>query len=137
MYFIGKGFIMNKLLVNISRGFLHVLSCLPLKFHYFMGDILAWLLKKVFRYRYSVVLINIISYIVVIVFLYRYFVLSLLYIKLSNKRDNTYCVSMYFFISLFHVILFMRIHNTTTINIHKLWEFLLVLVFLSLLYFAF
>ena len=58
VYFIGKGFIMNKLLVNISRGFLHLLSCLPLKFHYFMGDILAWLLKKVFRYRYSVVLIN-------------------------------------------------------------------------------
>lgn len=49
---------MKKLMVNIARGFLVLLSRFPLKFHYFMGDILAWLLKKVFRYRYSVVLIN-------------------------------------------------------------------------------
>ena len=50
---------MNKFLVNLSRGFLVTLSRLPLKFHYFMGDILAWLLRVVFRYRYSVVLINV------------------------------------------------------------------------------
>lgn len=31
----------------------------PLKFHYFMGDIFSWILKKVFRYRYSVVLTNV------------------------------------------------------------------------------
>ena len=34
------------------------LSKLPLKFHYFMADILAWLLRKVLRYRYSTVMIN-------------------------------------------------------------------------------
>ena len=50
---------MNKFFVNLSRGFLVTLSKLPLKFHYFMGDILAWLLRVVFRYRYSVVLINV------------------------------------------------------------------------------
>ena len=50
---------MNKFLVNLSRGFLVTLSKLPLKFHYFMGDILAWLLRVVFRYRYSVVFINV------------------------------------------------------------------------------
>ena len=36
-----------------------VLSQLPLKFHYFMGAILAWIIKNVFRYRYSVVLTNV------------------------------------------------------------------------------
>ncbi len=49
---------MNKFLVNLSRGFLVTLSKLPLKFHYFMGSILAWLMKKIMRYRYSVVLMN-------------------------------------------------------------------------------
>ena len=34
------------------------LSKLPLRFHYFMADILAWLLRKVLRYRYSTVMIN-------------------------------------------------------------------------------
>ena len=34
------------------------LSKLPLKFHYFMADILAWLMRKVPRYRYSTVMIN-------------------------------------------------------------------------------
>lgn len=50
---------MKKLLVNISRGFLVMLSWLPLKFHYFMGRILAWMMRKIFRYRYSVVLTNV------------------------------------------------------------------------------
>ena len=36
-----------------------VFSRLPLKFHYFMGDIAAWLAEKVFRYRYNVVLTNV------------------------------------------------------------------------------
>ena len=49
---------MNKLLVNIVRGLMVALSKLPLKFHYFMADILAWLLRKVLRYRYSTVMIN-------------------------------------------------------------------------------
>ena len=34
------------------------LSKLQLKFHYFMADILAWLFRKVLRYRYSTVMIN-------------------------------------------------------------------------------
>ena len=49
---------MNKLLVNIVRGLMIALSKLPLQFHYFMADILAWLLRKVLRYRYSTVMIN-------------------------------------------------------------------------------
>lgn len=34
------------------------LSKLPLKFHYFMADALAWLFRKVLRYRYSTVMVN-------------------------------------------------------------------------------
>ena len=49
---------MKKLCVNIIRGIIVVLSKLPLKFHYFMADILSWLMKNVARYRYSTVLIN-------------------------------------------------------------------------------
>lgn len=49
---------MKKLMVNISRGFLRFLSIFPLGFHYFMGRILSWMLEKVFKYRYSVVMIN-------------------------------------------------------------------------------
>ena len=36
-----------------------LLSKLPLKFHYFMGDVVAWLAKNVLRYRSDVVWINI------------------------------------------------------------------------------
>jgi KDO2-lipid IV(A) lauroyltransferase len=49
---------MKKIAVNIVRGVLVVMSKLPLKFHYFMGDIFAWLARSVFRYRYDVVMIN-------------------------------------------------------------------------------
>ncbi len=49
---------MNKLLVNIVRGLMIALSKLPLKFHYFMADVLAWLFGKVLRYRYGTVMIN-------------------------------------------------------------------------------
>ncbi len=35
-----------------------ILGKLPLKFHYFMGDILAWFAKNVLRYRSDVVWIN-------------------------------------------------------------------------------
>lgn len=51
--------IMKNLLVNITRGLIVILSKLPLKFHYFMGAILAWIIKNVFRYRYDVVLTNV------------------------------------------------------------------------------
>ena len=51
--------IMNDLRVKIARGFLVMLSKFPLKFHYFMGDILAWLAKNVLRYRSGVVMLNI------------------------------------------------------------------------------
>ncbi len=50
---------MKKLLANIVRGCIIVLGKLPLKFHYFMGDILAWFAKNVFRYRSDVVWTNI------------------------------------------------------------------------------
>ena len=41
------------------RGLIVVLSKLPLRFHYFMGDILSWLACRVVRYRADVVLTNI------------------------------------------------------------------------------
>ena len=50
---------MSKLAVNIVRFFIVALSKLPLKFHYFMGDVLSWIAKNVFRYRADVVWINI------------------------------------------------------------------------------
>ena len=50
---------MNKIAVKIFRGLLVALSKLPLKFHYFMGDFLSWVMKNVVRYRYDVVVTNI------------------------------------------------------------------------------
>ncbi len=50
---------MNKLFVDIVRGCVILLGKLPLKFHYFMGDILAWIAKNVIRYRSDVVWVNI------------------------------------------------------------------------------
>ena len=50
--------IMKSLLVNIVRGIMVVLSWLPLRFHYFMGDILSWVVGKIFHYRYSTVIVN-------------------------------------------------------------------------------
>ena len=49
---------MKNIAVNIVRAILVVLSKLPLKFHYFMGGIFAWLAWAVFRYRYDVVMVN-------------------------------------------------------------------------------
>ena len=49
---------MKKLLVNIARGVVVVISRLPLRFHYFMGRILSWILKNVLKYRYGTVMIN-------------------------------------------------------------------------------
>ena len=50
---------MKKVAVKIVRALLVILSKLPLKFHYFMGDVLSWLMKNVLRYRYDVVVMNI------------------------------------------------------------------------------
>ena len=49
---------MTDLWVKIVRGLLVMLSKLPLKFHYFMGDILSFILKNIARYRSDVILIN-------------------------------------------------------------------------------
>ncbi len=50
---------MNKLLADIFRGVIILLGQLPLKFHYFMGDILSWMAKNVLHYRNGVVWMNI------------------------------------------------------------------------------
>ena len=50
---------MKGLSVKIVRGVLVVLSWLPLKFHYFMGDIIAFITGKLIRYRADVVWTNI------------------------------------------------------------------------------
>lgn len=50
---------MKKLVVGIIRGLMVLFSKLPLKFHYFMGDVISWLAKNVIRYRTDVVWINI------------------------------------------------------------------------------
>ena len=49
---------MKDLCVHIVRGLIVLLSKLPLKFHYFMGDVLAWLAGDVFRYRRDMVMMN-------------------------------------------------------------------------------
>lgn len=50
--------IMRDLSVKIARGAIKILGKLPLKFHYFMGDVLSWFAKNVIRYRADVVLVN-------------------------------------------------------------------------------
>lgn len=50
--------VMKDILVKLCRGFMVMLSWFPLKFHYFMGDILGWIAKNVIRYRTDVVMIN-------------------------------------------------------------------------------
>ena len=49
---------MNKILVKIVRGIMLLLSQLPLKVHYFFGDILSFLAMNVIKYRYDVVMVN-------------------------------------------------------------------------------
>lgn len=51
--------IMKDLYVKIVRGVIVLMSKFPLKFHYFMGDVLSWLVKNVVRYRCDLVMINI------------------------------------------------------------------------------
>lgn len=50
---------MNRLLVNISRAFIVLVSRFPLRVHYCWAGIWAWMMKKVFRYRYSIVHTNV------------------------------------------------------------------------------
>ena len=50
---------MKDLRVSIIRGLLVLLSRFPLKFHYFMGDVLSWLAKNVIKYRTELVMMNI------------------------------------------------------------------------------
>lgn len=50
--------IMKELIAKIIRGLIVVAGKLPLKFHYFMGDILSWILKNVVHYRSQVVMVN-------------------------------------------------------------------------------
>jgi len=50
---------MNELFAKIIRGCMICLGKFPLKFHYFMGDILSWIAEKLLRYRTDVVWINI------------------------------------------------------------------------------
>lgn len=50
---------MRDLRVSIIRGLLVLLSKFPLKFHYFMGDVLSWLAKNVIKYRTELVMMNI------------------------------------------------------------------------------
>lgn len=51
--------IMKCLCAKIARGIVFVLGKLPLRFHYFMGDILAWIAKNVVHYRSELVMMNI------------------------------------------------------------------------------
>ena len=50
---------MKKVWAKIIRGLIVVLAQLPLKFHYFMGDILSWLAKNVIKYRVGTVWMNV------------------------------------------------------------------------------
>ena len=50
---------MKKVLARIFRWLIVLLSQLPLKFHYFMGDVFAWLAKNVFKYRLGMVWMNV------------------------------------------------------------------------------
>lgn len=50
---------MKSLAVSVIRGIMVLLSRLPLKFHYFMGDVLSWLAMNVLHYRTGMVWKNI------------------------------------------------------------------------------
>lgn len=49
---------MRSIWIKAVRGLIKSVSWLPLRFHYFMGDILAWVAKTIVRYRADVVMIN-------------------------------------------------------------------------------
>ncbi len=50
---------MKKLLANIVGETIALAGKLPLKFHYFMGDIFSWVAKNIIRYRTAMVWMNI------------------------------------------------------------------------------
>ncbi len=50
---------MKRLIADIVRGCIVVMGQLPLKFHYFMGDIFSWFAKNVIQYRTGIVWMNI------------------------------------------------------------------------------
>ena len=50
---------MKKALAKVIRGLMFVLAQLPLKVHYFFGDIMSWFLRCVVHYRTNVVWMNI------------------------------------------------------------------------------
>lgn len=50
---------MRTLLVNVIRACMVAVGKLPLRFHYFVGDILSWIAEKLIRYRTDVVWVNI------------------------------------------------------------------------------
>lgn len=58
MWFAAMRLIMKDLAVILLRGSVRLVSKLPLKFHYFMGDLLSWFAKNVMHYRSDVVMIN-------------------------------------------------------------------------------
>ncbi len=49
---------MRRIVCYIIIGLMYPLSLLPLRVHYFFSDIIAFLLHKVFRYRYGVIMMN-------------------------------------------------------------------------------
>ena len=49
---------MRTALVKIFRGLIVLLSRLPLKFHYFMGDVFSWIAMKVIHYRSETIMLN-------------------------------------------------------------------------------
>ncbi len=50
---------MKKLFADIIRGCIVIIGKLPLKFHYFWGDMVTWLAKNVIHYRTGIVWMNI------------------------------------------------------------------------------
>lgn len=44
--------------VSLMWGVMRLFSRLPLKFHYFWGDCISWMMKNVFHYRRDVILTN-------------------------------------------------------------------------------
>lgn len=51
--------IMSEAVIRLILGVMRLFAKLPLKFHYFCGDIISWLLKDVIHYRRDVVVTNI------------------------------------------------------------------------------
>ena len=50
---------MKNIIVRIIRCVMKLLAMLPLKFHYFVGDVLSWIVKNVVKYRTGLVWMNI------------------------------------------------------------------------------